>query len=202
MTKVKNINYYLSLPYTTILRRDEDGDILARIEELPGCMTHGADEAEAIANLASLKELWLKDALDNREEIPEPQESEPLPSGKWLQRVPRSLHLQLTKQAAKEGVSLNQLVTSILAQQLTPRAIARAVEEIARRSGPSARGNARGYFADIGNSTKRAPNNAIPVNFLQWAHPRAGQLLTGKEDTDVRDSKDKLYYEDKFSYDA
>src|ERR1035441_6835616 len=59
-TEVKDLVYYLSLPYTTILRRDEEGDVIARIEELPGCISHGGDEAEALSNLASMKQLWLK----------------------------------------------------------------------------------------------------------------------------------------------
>lgn len=130
-TKARDIGYYLSLPYTTILKRDEDGDVVARIEELPGCMSHGSSEAEALANVSGLKELWLRDALESNEEIPEPQESEPLPSGKWLQRVPRSLHLQIALLARDEGVSLNQLVTSILAQQVTARTVLNAVERLA-----------------------------------------------------------------------
>jgi antitoxin HicB len=136
MTKVKDISYYLSLPYTTILKRDEEGDVVARIEELPGCMSHGSDEAEAIVNLTSLKELWLKDALKNNDEIPEPQECESLPSGKWVQRVPKSLHFQLTRAARAEGVSLNQLVTSLLAQQVTSRTVLNAIEKLIQRRSP------------------------------------------------------------------
>src|ERR1039457_4363101 len=48
---VKNVAYYMTLPYTTVLRRDEDDDVIARIEELPGCVAHGSDEAKAIKNL-------------------------------------------------------------------------------------------------------------------------------------------------------
>ncbi len=38
------------------------------------------------------------------------------PSGKWVQRVPRSLYLKLTVLAKAEGVSLNQFVTAVLAE--------------------------------------------------------------------------------------
>jgi predicted RNase H-like HicB family nuclease len=48
---VKNVAYYTTLPYTAVLRRDEDNDVVARIEELPGCIGHGSGEAEAIENL-------------------------------------------------------------------------------------------------------------------------------------------------------
>lgn len=45
-----------------------------------------------------------------------PEPARELPSGKWVQRVPRSLHLELTRLAKIEGVSLNQLVVAILAE--------------------------------------------------------------------------------------
>src|ERR1017187_6892521 len=127
-TEVKGLVYYLSLPYRTILRRDEEGDVIARIEELPGCISHGGDEAEALSNLASMKQLWLEDSIAAGEEIPEPQAEEPLPSGKWVQRVPRSLHAKLVRMAKTEGVSLNQLVTSMLSEQISPRTIQKALE--------------------------------------------------------------------------
>jgi antitoxin HicB len=121
----KDLGYYLSLPYTTILRRDDEGDIIARIAELQGCIAHGKDEAGALRNLADMKQLWVVDCLEAGEEIPEPEE-EPLPSGKWVQRVPRSLHRQLTQMAQAEGVSLNQLVTSMLSQEVSSRAVLKA----------------------------------------------------------------------------
>jgi hypothetical protein len=39
-------------------------------------------------------------------------------SGKWVQRVPRSLHAKLAKQAKREHVSLNTLVVSILSEAM------------------------------------------------------------------------------------
>jgi predicted HicB family RNase H-like nuclease len=48
--------------------------------------------------------------------------------GNWVQRGPRSLHLQLTKAARAEGVSLNQMVTSILAQQVNSRTVSEAIK--------------------------------------------------------------------------
>ena len=42
------------------------------------------------------------------------REDDDLPSGKWVQRVPRSLHKRLVEVAKKEGVSLNSLVQTYL----------------------------------------------------------------------------------------
>ena len=42
-------------------------------------------------------------------------------SGKFIQRVPRSIHARLVVRAKQEGVSMNSLVTSILAENLGRR---------------------------------------------------------------------------------
>jgi len=54
--------------------------------------------------------------LANGHDVPAPNAESALPSGKWLQRVPRSLHQRLAQMAKRENVSLNQLVTSLLSQ--------------------------------------------------------------------------------------
>jgi antitoxin HicB len=115
---MRTVQDYLSLPYTIVLRPDEDGDMVARIAELPGCVTHAASEAEAVANLREVQRAWIEQALRTNVPIPEPVTEEVLPSGKWLQRVPRTLHAKLVALARIERVSLNQLVTSLLSQAI------------------------------------------------------------------------------------
>lgn len=115
------VEQYLELPYTVTLRRDEDGDWVARILELEGCTAHGKTKPEALENLDEVQRVWIEDALEAGDSIPTPAEDEPLPSGKWLQRTPRSLHAKLVAAAKKEEVSLNQLVTSILSEAIGKR---------------------------------------------------------------------------------
>ena len=43
--------------------------------------------------------------------------------GQWRQRVPKTLHEKLRRLAAAEGVSLNQLVASLLAEAVGRRAV-------------------------------------------------------------------------------
>ena len=109
MTKAevnKDVVYYLSLAYPITLRPDEDGDYVATISELPGCMAHGPDANDALANLREVQELWIEERLTSGQEVPEPESEPELPSGKWLQRVPRTLHQRLTEKAKREDVSL------------------------------------------------------------------------------------------------
>ncbi len=107
----------MSLPYTKVLRRDKDDNlVVARIEELPGCSAHGSTESEALANLEDNMRAWIEDCIDSGDHVPKPAEDVELPSGKWVQRVPRSLHLKLVGLARGEGVSLNQFVTAVLAE--------------------------------------------------------------------------------------
>jgi len=124
----KDLAYYESLPYTIVMRKDEDGDFVAKIQELPGCTAHAEDEASAIGQLRSMQRLWLEDALRAGDTIPEPEDEAALPSGKWVQRVPRKLHRNLSRMAERENVSLNQLVTSMLTEALTVRSCTHAVE--------------------------------------------------------------------------
>jgi predicted RNase H-like HicB family nuclease len=115
-SKDKKLRDYMRLPYTVMLRRDEEGDFIARIKEFEGCVADGQDEMEAIGNLEQVKSLWIETALKAGQAVPMPDEDEELPSGKFLTRVPRSLHKSLVDIAEREGVSLNQLVTVALAE--------------------------------------------------------------------------------------
>lgn len=118
---MENINYYLGLPYTEVLRRDEEGDFVAKIDELPGCIAHGKNKHEALERLEEAKALWITDCIESGDPVPEPVVEEGLPSGKWVQRVPRSLHRKLVLLAKREKVSLNQLVTSLLSEAVGMR---------------------------------------------------------------------------------
>jgi predicted RNase H-like HicB family nuclease len=116
MMQMKDLSYYLGLPYTIVLKRDDEGDFVARITELQGCTAHGSTVQEAVDCLEEQKKAWIEDALEVGDPVPEPTSEESLPSGKWLQRVTRSLHAKVAEQARREGVSLNQFVATVLAE--------------------------------------------------------------------------------------
>jgi hypothetical protein len=79
-------------------------------------VAHGDTQAEALQRIEEVKRLWIQAGLEHGQPIPTPRDGDSLPSGKWLQRVPRSLHKNLVRLAKIEGTSLNQLVTSILSE--------------------------------------------------------------------------------------
>jgi len=98
---------------------DEDGGgWLITYPDLPGCMSDGETPEEAMANGKDALGAWIKAAELSGREIPEPGD---LPSGKFVARVPKSLHARLSARARQEGVSMNALVSAFLSESLGRR---------------------------------------------------------------------------------
>ena len=71
--KTRHLLPYCCMPYTKVLKLDEEGDVVATVKELPGCTTHGKTEYEAIDNLNELMAIWITDALEKGHPVPEPK---------------------------------------------------------------------------------------------------------------------------------
>lgn len=97
------------------LAAEEGGGYLIEFPDLPGCISDGETVDDAIANGMDAKQAWLTVAKEAERPIPGPGGQL---SGKWVQRVPRSVHARLVERAAREGVSLNTLVVSLIAEGL------------------------------------------------------------------------------------
>lgn len=54
------------LQFTVILERDEDGFFVVECPTLPGCVSQGATEEEALANIQEAIELWLEVEAEKR----------------------------------------------------------------------------------------------------------------------------------------
>jgi len=104
----------LSLPWAVELRRNHDGTFFARVVELPGCMTEGVDEHEALRNLREAQELWLESELARGAPIPEPGPSH-RHSGKFTVRTSVLVHRLAAETAKRLGVSLNEFASEALA---------------------------------------------------------------------------------------
>ena len=77
--------------------------------ELRGCSATGGDPQTALRELTQAMRLWLKSAAEEGWALPVPVSERKL-QGRILLRLPKDLHRTLVRQAAREGVSLNQYV--------------------------------------------------------------------------------------------
>ncbi len=98
---------------------DEGGGYLIEYPDVPGCMSDGETPEEAVVNGRDALEGCLLMLEELGRPIPKPSASDA--SGQWRQRVPKSLHARLTVRAAREGVSLNTLVTTFIAEGMGRR---------------------------------------------------------------------------------
>jgi len=102
------------------LPEDEGGGWLAEVPDLPGCISDGPTATEAVANVQDAIVSWIEAAEELGRPVPAPSADERF-SGKWVIRMPRSLHRRLVERARAEGVSLNTMATTLLAEALGPR---------------------------------------------------------------------------------
>ena len=77
-------------------------------------MADGETAEEAMRDAYAAAEEWIAARMEDGQNVPAPSLISDF-SGKWVQRVPKTLHWKLTQRAKQEGVSLNQLVTSLIA---------------------------------------------------------------------------------------
>ncbi len=99
------------------LSEADGGGYEAIVPDLPGCMSDGETMNEAIENVGGAIESWKEAAEEQGRPVPVPGST----VGQWRQRVPKHLHVELKQIAQAEGVSLNALVTAILAESIGRR---------------------------------------------------------------------------------
>ena len=101
---------YLDLPYHIVIQyiTDESGSYyFATVREFDGCMSHGDTQEEAFKNIREAMKGWIEAKLENGFSVPEPVDESQY-SGKFVVRIPKTLHARLAMEAEREGVSLNQ----------------------------------------------------------------------------------------------
>ena len=100
---------------------DDGGGFLFTMPDIPGVVGDGPTEAAAIKDGREAFLTTVSALMDMGREVPVPtltaQDFAPLSaSGKFVARVPRSMHIQLAARAKTEGVSLNTLVITLIAE--------------------------------------------------------------------------------------
>lgn len=106
----------------TPLSDEDGGGYMITFPDLPGCMSDGETMEETLANGRDTFNSWIAVQMDMHRRIPAPthydEEGKPV---KFVQRLPRSLHASLQARAKAEGVSLNTLVLTLIAEGLGMR---------------------------------------------------------------------------------
>jgi antitoxin HicB len=100
------------------LSEEEGGGWLITFPDLPGCMSDGESMEEAVQNGVDAERSWLAATRKWGGKIPAAGESA---GGQIIVRAPKSLHAKLQARARQEGVSMNLLVATFIAEGLGRR---------------------------------------------------------------------------------
>lgn len=118
-----NIDDYMALDYPMEIWPDEEeGGFTVSFPDLPGCLTCVESWDEIAPMAADARRIWTETCLEDGQSIPLPGSSKDY-SGRFQIRLPRSLHRGLVEDARREGVSLNQLCVTALAESHGRKAV-------------------------------------------------------------------------------
>jgi predicted HicB family RNase H-like nuclease len=118
MVRVPSLTEDRAASYRISLARTGDGQDatwLALVDEMPDCTGRGATPAEAVQRALAAAEATTATAQAPTKADGQAQKPVAQHSGKLLVRMPATLHDELAQAAESEGVSLNQMITGILA---------------------------------------------------------------------------------------
>ena len=125
----KPLEEYLELQYPFNVIADRDGGYVIVFPDLPGCLTQVERIEEVPAMAEEARRLWIETAYEDGQDVPLPSYAEEY-SGKFVVRLPRSLHRSLVESSECDGVSLNQYVATVLARGDCQARLEREIGEI------------------------------------------------------------------------
>ena len=102
------------------ISEDDGGGYLISFPDFSECISDGETPEEAIRNGMDALDETIAALESMGFPVPEPGSGGGY-SGKFIQRVPKSIHARLAMRAKQEGVSMNSLVISFLAEGLGKR---------------------------------------------------------------------------------
>lgn len=119
-TQTKSPEDYLKEPYARVLIPEAEGGFSAEILEFPGCYSYGDTREETLQNLEDAAFNWIEAALTQGQTIPEPFASIEY-SGKYLLRMPLSLHRKASQLAQRDKVSLNTFFVEAISARVASK---------------------------------------------------------------------------------
>jgi antitoxin HicB len=163
----RSVDYYAGLPYHLTLVRDGEDKAKpwsASVEELAGCSSRGRTPEEALNGARAAMTGWIELALEEGRDIPEPK-SATSHSGRLLLRMPRTLHADLTRASEREGVSLNQFITDVLAGAVVWRSRPASSGPRASSTGPIQTPGAESLTAELNAAPppRRDSSRLVPL---------------------------------------
>lgn len=99
------------------LNSEEGSGFLISYPDFSECISDGETVEEALSNGKDALKATIAALKAKNLPVPSPN-SGGIASGKFVARVPKTVHAQLTTRAKAEGVSLNALVLTFIAQGL------------------------------------------------------------------------------------
>jgi len=123
MSTNKNLDYYKSLDYTTIVKKESlDGEswYVAYCNEfgLNACHGIGSTSQEALESFQEEKDIFIEQLFERGETIPEPITIDESFSGTFTVRTSPQVHARLMQAARANNVSLNAYINQALTSYL------------------------------------------------------------------------------------
>lgn len=112
---MKDLEYYMRLPYQEVIKSSIDGGYVGHFPELPGCITQAETLEKMKDMLEDAKLCWISSMLENGHSIPEPEPWD-LYDGRLNIKIPKSLHRQLAARAETEKITANTLAARLVEQ--------------------------------------------------------------------------------------
>ncbi|SRR6266542_4492166 len=94
---------------------EEDDAFIARVPALPGCAAHGPTPEKAAKEARQAAEAILETMMERRVPPP-PEDASTDYSGQLRLRLPRSLHERISQMSTAEGVSINTMLLTLIAE--------------------------------------------------------------------------------------
>lgn len=109
---MKDLNYYLSLPWEFEFEKAPEGGYYTRVKGIK-CHSHGNSIKEAAEDIQLALETYIEGCIEEGIEIPEPIKEQDC-NGRLNIRTAKSMHCKLLKIAKEEDVSVSHLINDAI----------------------------------------------------------------------------------------